>query len=93
MKILFLLLSVLPYQSLQKRITDKSQKAPVQGVVTFLQVACYMLIRALGRRSIIVFAMAALLILSMVVTYYEAIASIIAAAKGHALLRFGRICT
>ena len=51
-----------------------------------------MLMRALGRRSVIIFAMAALMVLSMVVTYYEAIAGIIAAVHGHRLWRFGRIC-
>ena len=51
-----------------------------------------MLMRALGRRSVIIFAMAALMVLSMVVTYYEAIAGIIAAVHTHRLWAFGRIC-
>ena len=60
--------------------------------VCAVKVACYALMRALGRRSIIVFAMAALMLLSMFITYYEAIISIIAAVHAHAIWRFGKIC-
>jgi hypothetical protein len=51
-----------------------------------------MLMRALGRRSVIVFAMAALMILSLAVTIYESVTGILSAAHGHGLWRFAHIC-
>ena len=58
-----------------------------------LQVACYMLMRALGRRSVIVFAMAALMVLSLAVTIYESVVGIEMAIHNHRLWRFGHICS
>jgi len=57
------------------------------------QVACYMLMRALGRRSVIVFAMAALMVLSVAVTIYESVIGIISATQHHHLWRFGHLCS
>lgn len=46
----------------------------------------------LRRRSVIVFAMAALMVVSMVIVYYEAIVGTIATAHEHRLWHFGRLC-
>ena len=58
-----------------------------------LQVACYVLMRALGRRSVIVFAMAALMVLSLAVTIYESVIGVDMAVRQHRLWRFGHICS
>ncbi len=50
-----------------------------------------MLMRALGRRSVIVFAMAALMVISLAITIYEAVIGI-ETASHHGLWKFGHIC-
>ncbi|BDA43515.1 probable sulfite exporter TauE/SafE family protein 3 [Coccomyxa sp. Obi] len=71
------------------------------GLATFLvgliftligQVACYWLMKALNRRSIIVIAMALLMLISMGIIYYEAVISTISAVQDHRLWDFGTIC-
>ncbi|EIE22493.1 hypothetical protein COCSUDRAFT_47913 [Coccomyxa subellipsoidea C-169] len=71
------------------------------GLATFLvgliftmvgQVTCYWLMKALDRRSVVVIAMALLMVISMVIIYYEAVVSTIAAVQDHRLLDFGTIC-
>ncbi|CAK0781249.1 hypothetical protein CVIRNUC_005324 [Coccomyxa viridis] len=71
------------------------------AVLTFLvgltftiigQAACYWLMRALQRRSVVIFAMALLMVISMVIIYYEAVLSVISSAKEHRLAHFGGIC-
>ena len=58
-----------------------------------VQIACYALMRLLRRRSVIVFAMAALMLISMVIVHYEAVIGVIAAAKQHRLWKFSTFCS
>ena len=46
----------------------------------------------LNRRSVIVIAMALLMLVSMIIISYEAIVTTIGAIRDHTLLNFGRIC-
>lgn len=48
--------------------------------------------KALNRRSVIVIAMALLMLISMGIIYYEAVISTISAVKDHRLWDFGTIC-
>ena len=48
--------------------------------------------RALQRRSVVIFAMALLMVISMVIIYYEAVLSVISSVKEHRLAHFGGIC-
>ena len=56
------------------------------------QAACYWLMRALKRRSVVVFAMALLMGISMVIIYYEAVLTTVSSVKEHRLTHFGGIC-
>ena len=58
-----------------------------------MQIACYALMRVLDRRSVIVFAMAALMLLSMIIIDYEAVLGTIAAVHEHRLWNWGSICS
>jgi hypothetical protein len=69
------------------------RKVGVQGAMTTAaQVTCYWLMRALNRRSVVVIAMALLMLISMGIIYYEAVVSTISAVQDHRLLDFGTIC-
>lgn len=57
-----------------------------------MQVACYWLMRMLNRRSVVVIAMALLMLISMAIIYYEAVVATISAIQDHRLLDFGTIC-
>ena len=57
-----------------------------------MQAACYWLMRALQRRSVVIFAMALLMVISMIIIYYEAVLSVISSVKEHRLAHFGGIC-
>ena len=57
------------------------------------QVACFWLMRLLNRRSVIIIAMAALMLISMVVIYYEAVESTIESIRDHKLWAWGAICS
>jgi hypothetical protein len=57
-----------------------------------MQVACFWVMQRLNRRSIIVIAMAVLMLISSVVIYYEALESTIEAIRAHSLFNFGKIC-
>ena len=48
--------------------------------------------RALQRRSVVIFAMALLMVISMIIIYYEAVLSVIGSVKEHRLAHFGGIC-
>ena len=48
--------------------------------------------RLLNRRSVIIIAMAALMLVSMVIIYYEAIESTIGSIQDHKLWTWGAIC-
>lgn len=48
--------------------------------------------KALQRRSVVIFAMALLMVISMVIIYYEAVMSIVYSIKEHRLENFGGIC-
>lgn len=62
-------------------------------VVTLLgQTACWWLVRRLHRRSIIVFAMAGLMLLALAVVCYAAVLSTLSAAHEHRLADWGNIC-
>ena len=61
-------------------------------VIAAAQVTCYWLMRALNRRSVVVIAMALLMLISMGIIYYEAVVSTIDAVQDHRLLDFGTIC-
>ena len=56
------------------------------------QVACFWLMRHLNRRSVVIIAMALLMLISMVVIYYEAAESTIGSIQDHKLFDFGDIC-
>ena len=58
-----------------------------------MQAACYWLMRALKRRSIVIFAMALLMVISMVIIYYEAVLNTITSVREHRLGNFGGICS
>ncbi len=60
--------------------------------MSYVQVACHWLMKRLNRRSVIIISMALLMLVSMVIIYYEAILSTVNAIRDHTLLRFGRIC-
>ena len=58
----------------------------------YVQVACFWLMKHLNRRSVIVIAMALLMLISMVIIYYEAVASTLDSIRDRRLFDFGDIC-
>ena len=73
---------------------DYATAAFLLGLVVTLvgQTVCWWLVQRLGRRSIIVFAMAGLLLMALTIITYSAGLSTLRAVRAHTLLQFSSIC-